>query len=279
MNAFAKAQYGSNGGNPAGVVLGADNLHEQEMMKIAAKVGYSETAFVMNSHKADYKVRFFTPVKEVDLCGHASIATFSLLKILGKISEGDYTEETKAGTLKIKVYDKEIFMEQNLPEFGEIIDKEIIKGCFTSDNEDFFLDLPIQVVSTGLRDILLPIKNLSLITGLKPNLSKIKEVSEKYDVTGIHAFTLSTLASSAHTRNFAPLYGIDEESATGTSNAALACYLNKYINNATTKYIMEQGYGMKKTSEIKVELKLDVNGKITGVYVGGTAQLLQLSSQ
>ncbi len=75
VNAFT---LNGKGGNPAGVCLDADGLSESKMQAIAAKVGYSETAFVQKpvSAKADYKTRFFTPTREVNLCGHATIATF-----------------------------------------------------------------------------------------------------------------------------------------------------------------------------------------------------------
>ncbi len=67
------------GGNPAGVVLDANNLSDEQKKAISKAINYSETAFVERSDKADYKVRFFTPTEEVDLCGHATIATYSLL--------------------------------------------------------------------------------------------------------------------------------------------------------------------------------------------------------
>jgi len=85
----------AHGGNLAGVVLDADSLSEEQMLKIAKEVGYSETAFVMKSTKADFKVRFFTPTDEVDLCGHATIATFNLLRDLGAITVGDYTKKQR----------------------------------------------------------------------------------------------------------------------------------------------------------------------------------------
>ena len=69
-----------SGGNKAGVVLEADGLTSKDMLRIANNVGYSETAFVMNSKIANFKVRFFTPLSEVDLCGHATIAVFNLLQ-------------------------------------------------------------------------------------------------------------------------------------------------------------------------------------------------------
>lgn len=269
MSAFTKD---SVGGNPAGVVLNADNFREEQMKHIAKEIGYSETAFVLSSDKADFKVRFFTPVNEVDLCGHATIATFNLLRDLSIIECGNYTQETKAGILKLNVLEDYVYMEQNKPSFYEIISKDEIKQCFNGSGDNYIDNMPIQIVSTGIRDIMLPIKNIDELMQLEPNLEVISKVSKRYNATGIHAFCLETYEdNSAHCRNFAPLYGIDEESATGTSNGALACYLSRYLYESSgNDFVFEQGYSLNRPSEIKVKTK-QMNNQIEEVLVGGRA--------
>lgn len=264
-----------NGGNPAGVVLNADSLTKNEMLVIAKKVGYSETAFIMNSKQADFKLRFFTPTAEVDLCGHATIAAFNLLRDLGIISTGEYLQETKAGILKIKVKAESVYMEQNKAEYFEVINKAEIKACFKSETENYLGEMPIQIVSTGLKDIIVFIKDLETLLNLEPRQKKIKKISEKYDVVGIHAFSLETINDfEAHARNFAPRYGIDEEAATGTSNCALACYLKKYSpNKFANNFTIEQGYSMESPSQIKVKLVTELE-QLKAVYVGGKAVII-----
>ncbi|MCF8019744.1 MAG: PhzF family phenazine biosynthesis protein [Vallitaleaceae bacterium] len=264
-----------DGGNLAGVVLDADSLSEEQMLGVAKEVGYSETAFVMKSTEADYKVRFFTPTDEVDLCGHATIATFNLLRDLGVITVGDYTQETKAGILELQILDHSVYMEQNAPKYYEILDKNEIAGCFDSHQRDYIGDMPIQIVSTGLKDIILQVKDLETLLGLRPNLEKINAISRKHDVVGIHAFCLETLSNGeAHVRNFAPRYGINEESATGTANAALACYLMKYQKHEFHgDFVIEQGYSMKRPSKIMVKVRVAGDDTMQ-VYVGGSAVLI-----
>ncbi|PKM65341.1 MAG: PhzF family phenazine biosynthesis protein [Firmicutes bacterium HGW-Firmicutes-2] len=264
-----------DGGNLAGVVLDADSLSEEQMLGIAKEVGYSETAFVMKSTKADYKVRFFTPTDEVDLCGHATIATFNLLRDLGIITVGDYIQETKAGILELQILDHYVYMEQNAPKYYEILDKNEIAGCFDRHQRDYIGDMPIQIVSTGLKDIILQVKDLKTLLGLRPNLEKINAISRKHDVVGIHAFCLETLSDvEAHVRNFAPRYGINEESATGTANAALACYLMKYQKyEFHGDFVIEQGYSMKRPSKIMVKVRVAGDDTMQ-VYVGGSAVLI-----
>lgn len=264
-----------SGGNPAGVVLGADSLTVEDMLSIATEIGYSESAFVMKSHKADFKVRFFTPVDEVNLCGHATVATFNLLRDLGLVNVGDYTQETKAGILKIKVYDRDIYMEQNVPKYFDIIDKEEIQNCFRSKSKDYICEMPIQIVLTGLKDIILPIKDLDTLINLEANINVVDDISRKYDVVGIHTFCLETFKGcEAHTRNFAPRFGIDEESATGTSNGALACYLMKYLRREFDgDFVMEQGFSLMRPSKILVKL-IYSGDEISEVYVGGSARII-----
>lgn len=85
LNSFAKTK---EGGNPAGVVMNADSLSEKQMRKIWAVLEFGETAFVLQSNVADFKVRFFTPMEEVDLCGHATIATFYVMSGLNLLKQG-----------------------------------------------------------------------------------------------------------------------------------------------------------------------------------------------
>ncbi len=272
LNAFAKTE---KGGNPAGVVLNSDGLSDEQMLAVAKKVGFSETAFVQKSDKADFRVKFFTPSGEVDLCGHATIATFYLLGNKQIIRPSKYKQETKAGILKIEILqDGSVLMDQNPPQFFDKIDKKTIAESLNISAEVIVDDLPIQIVSTGLKDIFIPVKSLDQLTQIKPDFEKVKEISKKFDVIGYHLFALETkFGTTAHCRNLAPLYDIDEEAATGTSSGALSCYLFKYgriSESQINDLIFEQGYSMNRPSEIKA--KLDINGEeITRVRVGGIA--------
>jgi PhzF family phenazine biosynthesis protein len=275
VHSFAKT---SEGGNEAGVVIDADFLSEEEMQKIAEKVGFSETAFVLHSDLADYKVRFFTPKEEVDLCGHATIGTFFTMATLGYIKPDNFTQETKAGILGIEIKeDLTVMMNQPLPDFYETLDKSEIADSLNIETSNIHEDLSVQIVSTGLRDIMVPVKSLDVLSSIKPDFNKIIEISKKYHAVGYHVFSLETRnTSTACCRNFAPLLAIPEESATGTSNGALGCYLYQYGTigfDQASLMIIEQGYTMNKPSEILVSLDIEGN-KITGVKVGGSAQNL-----
>lgn len=272
LNSFAKC---IEGGNPAGVVLNADALSEDDMKKVAGIIGFSETAFVMKSGLADFKVRFFTPKDEVDICGHATIATFSTLLSLGFINAGTYLQETKAGVLGVEIKeDLSIMMNQNTPSYYQTIEKQEIADSLNITISEMIEELPIQIVSTGLRDIIIPIKTIDIINDIRPDFEKVSMISRKYNAIGYHIFTLESLnGASAYCRNLAPLYAIPEESATGTSNGALVCYLYKYNKISSDQAfhtIIEQGYSMGKPSEIIVSLMTE-NKEVIDVKVGGKA--------
>lgn len=262
----------NKGGNKAGVVLGRLELTSVQKAAIAKEVGYSETVFVLDSDKADYKLQYFTPTEEVPLCGHATIAAFSTLKLLNMLDKPDCTIETEAGILNIHIKeDSLILMEQNCPEYLKVLDSDTFTGCIQKG----FIDhrFPIQIVSTGLNDIMLPVDSAEHLKRLSPDFEMIANMTKEKEAVGVHAFTLIKESDvTAICRNFAPLHGIDEESATGTASCALACYLFKYYKQQP-QYIFEQGHNMGEISRIVVNLSYH-GDVIDSVFVGGYGYLL-----
>ncbi|MDR2458064.1 MAG: PhzF family phenazine biosynthesis protein [Clostridiales Family XIII bacterium] len=266
VNAFSK---NNKGGNKAGICFLEKELDKNEKLKIAKKVNFSETVFISgkNLNNTDFRLEYFTPNKEIELCGHATIGAFLLMQEKCHLKNGSYKIQTKDAVLEVILQDNTVFMEQNKPIFGEVLAIDDIKKTF---NESVIRDLPIQIVSTGLRDIMLPIVNIKTLNQLKPNFEKIKIISKKLKIVSIHAFAIEKKRIVC--RNFAPLYGILEESATGSSNSALASYLYHHNILKKNKYKFEQGYALGSLSEIIVKLKTD-NNEIRKVFVGGTGHI------
>lgn len=280
LDAFA---HNHSGGNPAGVVLGADSLTADQMQQVAAKVGFSETAFMEESVRADYKLRYFTPGHEVDVCGHATIATFSLMFTQGQIRAGIYSLETGAGILEVNVQaDGYIYLAQALPQFGDILDKLPIAESLRISPGALTADLPVQIVSTGLRDILVPVDSVEMLRWIKPDFAQIIEICRQHNVVGYHLFALDTPAgTTAECRNFAPLYDIPEESATGTSSGALLCYLyhhGRLSAEQAREVVLAQGYAMNQPSEIRGRLSITADQHISKIEIGGMAANIQLIS-
>lgn len=271
VHVYVTSAFGKNnsGGNKAGVVLDSTTLTVTQKMEIARQLGYSETAFVSPFTLGDFRIEYFTPTDEVPLCGHATIATFATLYSLHKVESGTYTIETKAGILRIQIgEDGMIYMEQNTPIYGEELSPTLF-SCMDTTPTSY----PIQIVSTGLKDIIYPVDTLTQLESLQPDFKAMSELSKQLDVVGIHAFTLTPDKDiTAICRNFAPLYGIDEESATGTASCALACYLFKH-QNKQKEYTFEQGYNLNSISLIAVKLEYQED-TIQEVYVGGKGYLV-----
>lgn len=277
IDAFADQIFG---GNPAGVVLmdeGCDFPAEEVMLKTAAELRYSETAFIKVLGDKHFHIKYFTPAAEVDLCGHATVGSFGALLEWGIIKNGDVcTLETLAGTLKVEITDGFVFMEMGKPETISTIDEPVsilelaqvmgIKGDDVVMNPD--------LVSTGLPDIMLAVKSKEILNAMEPNMKALSDLSAKYEVTGVHAFALSEEDGvTADCRNFAPLYEIDEEAATGTSNGALTFYLyNKGIVKPNETNLFIQGEAMKRPSKIMSKLT-EVDGQVM-IQVGGVYKTL-----
>ena len=131
-------------------------------------------------------------------------------------------------------------------------------------------NLPTQIVSTGLPDIIFPVVSVDALNSLAPDMEALTAISSELKVVGVHAFALSSDGFTAHVRNFAPLYDIPEESATGTANAALTYYLFKQgIISADASCSFIQGEVMQRPSVVETEIK---GG--SKVYVGGNSYIL-----
>jgi len=263
VNAFTDRPFK---GNPAGVVLESDKLNEKDMQKIASELKCSETAFVMEGNNADFRVRFFSPLREVDLCGHATIATFYTMEELGFVRDEHFTMETKAGILGIEIKEGAVFMEQAKPVFRDVnIDKSRIADALGIKVGEIG-DLPIEAVSTGLFSLNVPIEHIETMEKIKPDFEKVKELCKSSGVGSIFAFTFETLNedSFVHARCFAPLYGINEDPVTGTANGALGAYLKKHGLLKSMIYKSEQGYEIGRDGTVFVDVsgdKVKVGGK------------------
>ena len=274
----------SFGGNPAGVVPNANLLNEEQMQNIAREMNLSETAFVTPINDELFKVRFFTPICEVDLCGHATIAAFFIMAKKGyikPIENGIKTvfQKTKVGKLAVNLkyvngkIDK-VFMEQANPkDFGKVLDIGKLLYALGIEKGDIGINEEIvdpEIISTGLPDIILPISKKEVLDNLKIDMELLAEVSEDNNVIGLHAFYLPDFNSKiVYTRNFAPLVGINEEAATGTSNGALIYFLKKNRLIKDNEILAYQGQSMNRLSEIYCSIDDD-----NLVNIGGKAKTI-----
>lgn len=266
-------------GNQAGVaLLGRDEDYPDDgfMQTLAAELKHSETAFVKCLGPESFRLRYFTPEGEVDLCGHATIAAFTVLREEGNLAPGTYGASTLAGELSIEVSRTAVWMDMAPPVEGRTFSEEEARELYAAYGlslDDMPADMVPRAVSTGLCDILLPVSTREALEAAVQNEAAVTELSRRYQVVGIHMFWPSLeRGETAHCRNFAPLYAIPEEAATGTSNGALTYYLyrqGKLRPGDESRFL--QGEHMGKPSEILSRLE-EGDGSVK-IRVGGRAVL------
>ena len=277
VNAFTDS---IDGGNPAGVLLGSPMLSDEQMAYVSKELKVSETAFVFPGKKADYRVRFFTPEIEVDLCGHATIATFFTMGLEGLVTKQNSTatQETNVGILPVSLeFDKSgnvdrAMMIQGKPVLKDIyLDISKIADSLKIDVDEIDNSLPMQKTSTGLFTLPICIKSFDILKSINPDFDKIKKLCYRLDVGSFHLFTFDTLEPTSlyHARNFAPAYAVNEDPVTGTANGAVCNYLLKNNITQNSNMVCEQGDIIGRSGRVFVEINEDV------VRVGGKAKIVE----
>ena len=257
------------GGNPAGVVLPDGDVFPPEklMLQIAAELRYSETAFVRRNAEKEFTLRYFTPMAEVELCGHATIASFALLhRELGLT--GRCICHTKAGDISVEAGPR-VLMQMTPSEILKTIEdtEEVYRAL---GNFDYTPALPVMIVSTGLPDFMIQVGDVETLNRLQPDMEGVRAITEKHCAVSFHVFAFGNDDHTAHVRDFGPLYGIPEESATGTANASLTHYLQQNgCIPATGDFSFLQGEAMGRPSVVAPRVTPDGT-----LYVGGTAAVV-----
>lgn len=133
-------------------------------------------------------------------------------------------------------------------------------------------EMPVEIISTGLPDIIMPVGSVEDLNHLRPDMAALSDLSREFEVTGVHAFAIAKDGYTAHVRNFGPLYGIPEESATGTANGALTHYLHRRgIISAPTQCHFLQGEAMGRPSVVATALDND-----DSIRVGGQSRIIAI---
>lgn len=266
LDAFTDQPFG---GNPAGVVLLESERFPEEklMLQIAAELRYSETAFIRRHSNKEFTIRYFTPTAEVELCGHATIASFFLLHHEG-LASSQCLCHTLAGDLSVEAGEK-VMMQMATPSIVATLEEngEIYKALGVIDYRP---NLPVQIAYSGLPDLMIQIQDVATLHALQPDMDAIAAITKKHNAVSFHVFAFADDGYTAHVRDFAPLYGVPEESATGTANAALTYYLrqNGYIG-AEAECAFLQGEAMGRPSTVATRIRKDGT-----IYVGGTAAIV-----
>lgn len=282
------------GGNPLAVFPSACDLTEREFQQIAREMNLSETVFVLPSTnpKASAKLRIFTPEREIPFAGHPVIGTFYVLAILKKIALQEpvtrVSYECNLGVFPLELIVlrgqiDQVIMSQPSPEFIEVMNPseivyDVAKALSLQKSMVPEALFPLEIVSTGLPVLIVPIKSLTAVRSIEVNHSALLDLCGRIGVNGIMVFSTMTVEenSTVHARMFADPIGIPEDPATGSASGALGAYLvkNGVVDvGPTTEMVIEQGYEIDRPSRILVQVYSD-DDVIQDIKVGGQVILV-----
>lgn len=260
-----------SGGNPAGVVLDAADLAEARMQAIAAELGYSETAFVSGTPYAaePLRIRYFSPLAEVDFCGHATIAT--AVAIGERHGPGRLVLETNVGTVPVEVSrrDGATYAELTSVETSSVpaSDRQVAAALDALRWQRSDLgDLPAHVAFAGNHHLILHVGDRARLARLDYDFEALKALMETEGWTTVNL--VHTSGDVVHARNPFPVGGVVEDPATGAAAAAFGGYLLAIgAVSEPRRILIHQGDDMGRPS--RIHLSLDPEDR--RVRVAGTA--------
>ena len=278
------------GGNPLAVFPEADGLTTEEMQSLAREMNLSETTFVLppSDPAADFKVRIFTPAKEVPFAGHPVVGTHWALAHLGRVELREPVTQVRfelgVGVLPADLHVSggqvtRVVMTQDHPTFHARLEDltDLAAGLLLDPAAIAETGLPVQVVSTGVPQMMVPIRSLAEVQELDAsqlNVAALARACRAVDTECVMVFTLETERpeSTVHVRMFAPLLGVPEDPATGSANGALGAYLVQHravpVTGPTVTIVSEQGSEIGRPSTLHVEVDV-AEGQPVTVRVGG----------
>lgn len=269
IDSFTKERFK---GNPAGVVLNADGLSEDQMQLIARELNNSETAFLFSSNESncDGEIRYFTPTKEVPICGHATIAAMYAKALEDNLDSCILNYKTQIGILPFEVIkengDYQVAMTQGKFELSPTFDSNTTKKLITAlglKKSDLDDRCPIQIASTGHSKVMIGIKSRKKLNDLHPKFTDLATLSNLIKCNGYFVFTFDSDHESILTygRMFAPAIGISEDPVTGNANGPLGGYLiqNRLVEfkNNLFEFSGRQGEQINRLGVVKVKVKID----------------------
>jgi len=268
------------GGNPCAVLFDCADLSEATMLAIAKEMNLSETAFVWKKPDGHFRARYFTPAEEIPLAGHPTIATVYALVDSGRLSlPDDYLKiplELRDGPVDVEIFARDgqvdrIVMSQRAPQFLSTHHASDVLPAFGLIDSDLLPDLPIQTVSTGTPQLMIPLKSHDSLRKAVLDIEKYTALRAKSDFFSPHLFCLQVVENG---RTFARHFGVPpdtmEDPFTGSATGGMAAYLWHYGLIEEPEFIAEQGHWMSRPGLADVEV-VGPRNAIETVKVGGSA--------
>ncbi len=281
------------GGNPLAVFPEAEGLTDAEMQNIARELNLSETTFVLPSAQppAQCRVRIFTPINELPLAGHPVVGTHFLLAALGRYQlHAPVTrihQEVGVGILPVDLLCpngrsvERVRMTQAPPQFhSRVSDLGELAAAVGLQTNDLLGEVAWpQVVSTGVPQLMIPVRDLDVLRKISPNLPALRALCDELNTDMAYVFALESFdrAGRTHGRFVSGHYHF-EDPVTGSASGAMAAYLVHYGliaggHEAPVEWIHEQGHFMQRPGRIYITV-YGQKGNVHTVQVAGDAVIM-----
>jgi trans-2,3-dihydro-3-hydroxyanthranilate isomerase len=268
-------------GNPCAVVFDADDLNDEKRLAIAREMNLSETAFVVRSEAADFGARYFTPAEEIPLAGHPTIATVFALIETGRLKLTrpltTISLELRVGPIRIEIESSEghvqrIIMSQKKPQFLRSYAPEDVMPVFGLTAADVLPGAPLQTVSTGTPQLMIPVRDLEVLRRSSLNTARYVSLRARGDFFSTHLFCLqgATEQGSTFARHFVTPPDLLEDPFTGSATGGMGAYLWHYSLIEQPSFCAEQGHWMQRPGIATVDV-IGPRDAIETVKVGGSA--------
>ena len=278
------------GGNLAPIVVDARGMSDAAMKKTAYAYGH-ESGFVLPASvgsECDFTFRFWVPNHEMEMCGHATVGALWLLSRLGELKSDRVSISTKSGRVdgRVVVNRNETVVEitqpkakvENLPANGKAhFDVLSVLGLTSTDLAPY----PIQNACTSRVKTLVPLRNASILNGLRPDFSRMEAVCQSIGSTGLYPYApLDPDRRLFDARQFPKSSGYPEDAATGIAAAALSFGLlaNGVVFNDGQPVLVRQGWTMGRPSEMHIRFRSSTSGEVEGCWIGGPVRFAEPDS-
>ncbi len=274
---FAEEKYS---GNQLAVVTESEGLSTDQMLQITREMHFSETTFVCSEQQENggFDVRIFTPGEEVPFAGHPTLGTAHVLSdVLNKVTPDNVLLNLGVGQIPVTRQGDLLWMTTKPPSFGKTYATEDFASVLNLDINDFDPRFPIQVVSTGLPFVIVPLKNLEAVRKARVNADALVElISDPKESREILVFGPETYSPDCqlNVRVYVPLFDITEDPATGSGNSCLAGYLSEhqYLGKHSVDIQVEQGMEIHRPSRLSLKARKTETGHL--IQIGGKVQLV-----
>ncbi len=267
------------GGNPLAVFPDAASLPDAAMQAIANELNLSETTFIHppSNPDSDATVRIFTPRRELPMAGHPTLGTAFVLQnenLCTPKRPGRYVFDEGIGPVSVKIPiapdpRQPITMHQQPPQFFETLDRANIAACLSLSTDDLHGDLPVQIVSSGVPFIIVPIPSTDALAKASLNYDRFTRTNPEARSHEFLLYSPTSQSDRIQCRMFAPRFGILEDPATGSGQGPIAGYRHRYEGWSGSPCTTLQGLASGRPSELQTALETSANGTIQSIKVSG----------